>query len=66
MYYSAYESASPTLLPELPGGRVLSSEAVDEVICRWLYNAIREELPLRETLSATELELEKMVRDMQR
>ena len=66
MYYSAYESASPTLLPELPGGRVISSETVDEVVCRWLYKAIRENLPLKETLSCTQLELEKMVRDIQR
>lgn len=66
MYYSAYESASPTLLPELPGGRVISSEAVDEVVCRWLYKAIRENLPLSDTLSSTQLELEKMVRDIQR
>lgn len=66
MYYSAYESAGPTLLPELPGGRVLSSEAVDEVICRWLYRAIREELPLPEVLAATQTELEKMLRDIQR
>lgn len=66
MYYSAYESASPTLLPELPGGRVLSSEAVDEVVCRWLYRIIREDLPVGEAIAATALELEKMVRDVQR
>ena len=66
MYYSAYKSASPTVMPELPGGRVLSSEAVDEVICRWLYRAIREELPLPEVLAATQTELEKMLRDIQR
>lgn len=66
MYHSAYESASPTLLPELPGGRVLSSEAVDEVVCRWLYRIIREELSVADGISATALELEKMVRDVQR
>lgn len=66
MYYSAYEKAGPTLLPELPGGRVLSSEAVDEVVCRWLYKAIRQEASVEEVLSATHLELEKMIRDMRR
>lgn len=66
VYYSAYESASPTRLPELPGGRVLSSEAVDEVVCRWLYRIIREDLPVEEGIAATALELEKMVRDVQR
>lgn len=63
MYYSAYESATPTRMPELPGGRVLASEDVDDVVCRWLYEAIRNGLPLRDAMDATACELEKLVRD---
>ena len=63
MYYSAYESATPTRMPELPGGRVLASEDVDDVVCRWLYEAIRNGLPLRDAMDATVCELEKLVRD---
>ena len=66
VYHAAYEDAGPTLLPELPGGRILSSEAVDEVVCRWLYSVIRGEISLADALSATRLELEKMIRDIQR
>ena len=50
-------------MPELPGGRVLASEDVDDVVCRWLYEAIRNGLPLRDAMDATACELEKLVRD---
>ena len=66
MYYSAYETAGLPLLPELPGGRLLSAEAVDEVVCRWLYQGICQDMPMAEVIAATRLELEKMVRDQQR
>ena len=65
-YYSAYEDAQMMQLPAFLGGRVLSSEAVDEIICQWLYRAIRGEITAKEALASTQTELEKMVRDIQR
>ena len=66
MYHAAYENAGVMSLPELPGGRVLSSESVDETVCRWLYRLIRKELSVEDCIAATALELEKMIRDVQR
>jgi len=63
MYYSAYESASPTVVPELPNGRILSSEQVDETVCSWLYRAIRDEIDLPDAIAATHRDLEKLVRE---
>lgn len=66
MYHAAYENAGLMMLPELPGGRVLSSEAVDETVCRWLYRLIQKEMSVEDCIGATAVELEKMVRDVQR
>lgn len=61
LYRSAYELTQPTRLPDLPGGRIVSSDRVDAAVCRHAYRMMRGDATADEAVRATQAELEALL-----
>ena len=61
LYRSTYEIARPTRLPELPDGRVLSSDRVDAAVCRQVYRMIGGMCSVEDGVRSAQLELEALL-----
>lgn len=60
-----YESINAYCQPMLPsvstGGRVISPNDIDDIVCKWLYKLLREEMEIEEVLTQTQSELETLL-----
>lgn len=63
MYYSAYEHTSPTVMPEMADGRIIPSDKVDNIICKWTYDFIFDRVDAQTAISSIQRELETFVAD---
>lgn len=61
LYQGAYEYARPVLPPVVAGGRVVSHNAIDAIVCRWAYRLMDGQCSVDETIRGTQQELEQSI-----
>lgn len=61
LYHSTYAHARPTAVPTLPNGKILSSDQVDAIVCKWAGRLLDGTCSVEQTLRQTRLELENMI-----
>jgi multiple sugar transport system substrate-binding protein len=61
LYRSAYELTRPTRLPDLPDGRIVSSDRADAAVCRQVYRMLLGKASVEEGVVAAQAELEALL-----
>ena len=60
-YYDAYSYTKPIIMPELSNGRIVPADSVNEILCKWTYKMIKDEIEVQEAITEIHRELKEMV-----
>ncbi len=61
LYHDIYKYTKPTIPPKLSNNKVVPQYEIDEIVCKWIYKLLEEELGVQETITKTHEELETLV-----
>lgn len=61
LYHSMYQYTQPTIPPTLPNGRVVSQYEIDEIVCKWIYELLENNVEVQDAILDTHKELEKLI-----
>ncbi len=61
LYYRAYSYAQPQPLPVLQTGRTAPMEQVDDVLCRWVYKMIHQDMEVQDVIQFTQRDLKELL-----
>lgn len=61
LYYSVYKYTKPTIPPRLSNSKVVPQYEIDEIVCKWIYKLLDEELQVQDTITNTHKEIESLV-----
>lgn len=64
LYKASYSHTKPMLPVVSTRGKMVSSSDIDDIVCKWLYRQIREDLGIETVLRNTQIELESLLEDL--
>lgn len=60
-YYKAYPYAEPQYQPAHLAGRPLPAKQMDDILCKWAYRWLLQDISPEDAIAATHLELEQLI-----